>query len=257
LFLSSHFMVNAQIVLEHTFLTPYSNNPSIIHLENGGEKWYVSDIDSNRISLYNLDYTLFKTINIPSQLNHNYYIWYVSDKLFDPDAAIEFMIVDGFATKATVYKEDGSVLFSRGDSTTRAVLGYPNAIVNTAAGTKMILWEIPNATAQSVCEIYSLPGHLPYGESDLQLLNSGRCIANIFPNPNNGHTTFEYQLLPGETQGKIIFYDLKGNMRKSITAVGQTGRIVIDNTDLPAGPYLYQITTSTSTSEMKKMIMIK
>ncbi len=254
MFLSTHFMLDAQIVLEHTYpANNYQAFPTIIHFENGGDKWFIPIADSNIFYLYNLDYTSFKTIIVPVQPNHNYWIFNVSDKLFDLDASIEYMVADFYNTKVLVYKEDGSVLFSRGDSANHA---YYGGIFNTAAGTKMIMSETLVATGKSISEIYSLPGHLPYGQSDIQSSNSGRCIINVYPNPNKGNATIEYQLLPGETQGQIIFYDLKGNMRKSVNVVGQTGHINIDNTDLPAGTYLYQINSGSATSEMKKMILI-
>ena len=67
----------------------------------------------------------------------------------------------------------------------------------------------------------------------------------------------DYQLLQGESQGWISFYNLQGKLVRSFKAEGQSGYLEVDNSDLPSGTYLYQISTGKNSSEPKKMILIR
>ena len=245
--------------MEHTFPVPPDQTfPNICKLENSGEKWLIPDVGNNKIYLYNLDYSLFKEIIVPPQPNQYFWIMYVSDKLFDLDASIEYMLTDFYQTRVTIYKEDGSILLSEGDSSYTANIATSiGPIFNTAAGTKMGIALKSVATGETSCKIYRLPGKLNSIQPEPETTNLERCITRAYPNPNDGHTRIEYHLLPGETDGQIIFYNLQGNMVKSFKVEGQSGYIEIDNTNLSSGTYLYQIVAGTNSSSMKKMILIK
>ena len=256
--LISTLIVNAQIVLDHTYPVPPDQTfPGICRLENGGEKWFIPDVGNHRIDLYNLDYTLFKTINIPTQPNQYYGVMYISDKLFDLDDALEFMVADFYQTRVMVYKEDGSNIFAEGDSANPAKVSYAEPIINTTGGTKMVIGVKSLATGINISEIYRLPGTLLSAHAESHLSNFERIISDIFPNPNTGRMRIDYQLLQGESQGQISFYNLQGKLVKSFKADGQSGYLEVDNSDLPSGTYLYQISTTKSSSETKKMILIR
>ncbi|MEI6174804.1 MAG: T9SS type A sorting domain-containing protein [Bacteroidota bacterium] len=256
--LLSNLMLNAQIVLDHIYPVPPDQTfPGVCRLVNGGEKWFIPDVVNHRIDLYNLDYTLFKTINIPAQPNQYFGVMYITDKLFNLDAAIEYMVVDFYQTRVMVYNEDGSIIFAEGDSANPAKVSYAEPVVNTAGGTKMVIGVESLATGANVSKIYTLPGSLPNSQSELGSQIHGRSVSNVFPNPNDGHTRIDYQLMPGESKGQISFYNLQGKPVKSFATDGPSGSLEIDNSDLPAGTYLYQICTGRNRSETKKMILIR
>jgi len=73
----------AQITLEHTYSNENPNaSGQVILFSANGEKIMMSDTGSNQVTLYNTDYTLWKTINVPiytgsllSNLNYNNFNW--------------------------------------------------------------------------------------------------------------------------------------------------------------------------------------
>ena len=259
IFLLAQLMLNAQIVLEHTFSVPQDQTfPIICKFDTYGEKWLIPSVGTDKFSLYNLDYSLFKEINIPAQQDHYYGVSFVSDKLFDLDGLIEYMITDFGQTKVKIYKEDGSLIFSEGDATYTANIRAPigiGPIFNTVDGTKMGIGTTTIATGATNCRIFNLPGHLLTTSPELDYTNSEQCAAQVFPNPNDGQTNIAYKLPLGDTKGQIVFYSMQGEVIKSITVDRQSGCIKIDNANLPSGTYLYQVTTGNNSSEMKKMII--
>jgi len=104
-------------------------------------------------------------------------------------------------------------------------------------------------------KIYGPPGNLITSQNVSEVPSDGRYLTTIFPNPNNGITTIKYLLLPSETKGEVLFYNLDGRLVKTFKVVGSIGHIQIDNSDLPSGTYLYLIRSDMNTSETKKMII--
>jgi len=252
IFLLAQLMLNAQIVLEHTFTVPYRTYPVICKLATNGEKWFIMDRNNDKFFLYNLDYTLYKEINVPVQPNHYYWVSNISEKLFDLDESLEYMVTDYTFTFVKIYNEDGSLMFSEGDSVHNAISAN---IYSTANGTKMHIQMEHKVTGDNQAKIYSLVG-VPFSTpSERETTNSELCTAQAFPNPNDGQTNIAFKLPLGDTKGQLVFYNLQGEVVKTLTVDRQSGCIKIDNSNLPSGIYLYQVTAENNSSEMKKLII--
>ena len=78
-----------------------------------------------------------------------------------------------------------------------------------------------------------------------------------YPNPSNGYVRLQYQLPKGEQEGELILYNLQGAEQKRYKIDNTFKDILLDNTQLPAGTYFYQLQTKKGAVGTKKMVVIK
>ncbi|MFH0867549.1 MAG: T9SS type A sorting domain-containing protein, partial [Bacteroidota bacterium] len=263
-------LAKAQITLEHTYDTAsmvssagfYNDQLMIINFESDGERYVKVSRTNKSISIYDMNHSFLKKISFAGLPYYNYNstaLLYFSEHLFNDDDNIEFMYASqglGFVYTG-IYNEDGILIFS---DTGAAVImvNYEQQqlpIYNTSVGTKMIL-----SYRGGIAKVFSLPGTLSDGiqESNAQLMQVqvGQ-FSNLYPNPSNGAVTLQYELPEGETEGELILYDLQGTEVKRYTVDNTFKDVLIDNTQLPAGTYLYQLQTSKGAVGTKKMVVIK
>jgi len=257
----------AQITLEHKYdsASDYKNNIlMIVKFELLGERYVKINRQGYSISIYDLNHSLTKTIslaNYPPSMGY-FLILYMSQLLFNPDSAIEFLYgyssADG-VVHTRIYKEDGTVIFIADSLYSWDEFNIPQqqfTIYNTKQGTKMILSHRYNGQSW----VYSLPGRLSSGiqESNMQLIaaQNGQ-FSNLFPNPGNGKVTLQYELPEGETEGEIVLYNQQGAEVKRYKVDNTFNDVILDNTQLTVGTYFYQLLTSKEIVGVKKMIIIK
>ena len=264
-------LASAQITVEAVYDTAATlaytiaqNQIFIVNLENSGYKYIKIARVVDKMYIYNLDHSLNKVIQLfDPDTFHDYDVLYISETLFNTDNNIEFM-VSGLSNnnsyKTYIYDESSQIIFA-GDSLRPAVrLNIPQSqvpIYNTPNGTKLILSH-DNGKAL----IYSIPVTLSnqISESNWQLIQAqsgqGQLI-NLYPNPSNSSATLQYQLPNGEQQGEIILYNTQGAEVKRYKVDNTFKDIIIDNTQLPAGTYFYQLQTSKGAVGVKKMVVVK
>jgi len=108
---------NAQINLEHTFegVVNFSNGMCLYSWYAsvyGDVDFYIGGIDENQIKLYNTDYSLYKSINLPTgyrAMTTNF----LTKNLFNNDSKIEFLawIENEENSKIIIINEDGVILY--------------------------------------------------------------------------------------------------------------------------------------------------
>lgn len=260
---------NAQI----TYETSYSAQPLMLYFNHMSPKWMTRATAGNAIYLYNLNHSLYTTINIPSQ-PANFAVAYITEDLFDTDSTnLEYLIasVNTQSNFVKIYRQDGTLLFQRDSAwmTCSAILtniDYRSNIVPTDSGTKMFVGIYTPYYNHS--EVYSLPGVLPCpslcgsvapgGSSPLQIEEAvQKNFNNPYPNPSSSQIRLPYQLPQGETSGEIVFYDLTGSEVKRYKVDTTFSELILTTSDLVAGSYYYQLQTPHSKSEGKKLIVIK
>ncbi len=278
--------ISAQITLEQTYTGTYIGygNTRMVYLSISGYKYSKYEPDSYRLTLYNLDHSVFKTVNInigsimdTSILLFNRYngISYISENLFDLDNEVEFLldlVIDdtafSFFPIVAVINEDGNPIFTAKPASTSDILNerYGIAkppITNTSNGAKMILNRGFNG---DTIEVYSLPGSIPCdticggvgtGKVELSGKTNTSQISNSYPNPTNGVTTIHYKLPPGVNEGEIVFYNLQGIEVKRYKVDRTFNNLQLDASALSSGAYLYHLITSNNPTSAKKMIVIK
>ena len=243
----------AQITLD----TIYSPGVELIKLDNSTYKYLRKDLPDSSFTLYNLNYSIYKTIHIPVTFPNNYPasdIGFITTTLFDCDSTnIEYLVRlyknSIYSTK--IYREDGTLLLS---VDTACVFRFPTMfgtestapIVNTPNGTKMMLDSYYGSTL-----VYSLCGTLPTGMRKVGMLDNGG-LSNPYPNPNNGSTRIDYTLPPGVNEGEIVFYNLQGMEVKSFKVDRTFNTLLISTKDIAAGTYYYQLQTAGGSSGGKR-----
>ncbi|MBI3503139.1 MAG: T9SS type A sorting domain-containing protein [Bacteroidetes bacterium] len=257
----------AQITLEHiydsaaTWNVPSSKGSQlmIIKFEVSGEHYVKVNRAQAVIDIYDMNHSLVKTISLagvptPSGV---FDVLYLSEHLFNLDDKIEFMydtpVSGGFYTG--IYNEDGTLLFSD-TSLAWIKTNYEQQqlpIYNTSFGTKMIL-SCPNGQAK----VFGLPGTLSSGiqEGNAALMQA-QGLGNLYPNPSTGKATLQYELPKGEREGEIILYNTQGAEVKRYKVDDTFNDLLLDNTQLQAGTYFYQLQTSKGSVGSKKMVVVK
>ncbi len=273
-------VARGQISLENTYTltnTPQKSGLSIIRLDVSGDKYFLYNIDAKQIKLYNLNHSLFKTINIPALPKYRpnntdsiVSISYISENLFNTDNLIEYVSFDGgyhldisplSYGSMRVFNENGVVIFN-GDSLMptfkrdATYYGYESEskhdfIYNTTAGTKMILYSYKNNVDQQ--RVYSLPGQLT---TRISTPNKDVHTTLPYPNPTKNSIVLPYKLDNGK-EGKLVITDLNGKILVEYTIDNTFDNVLIDTNTMTAGSYFYSIYASDKKVSTGKFIVTK
>lgn len=234
-----------QITLEHSFdvtenVTAYSKR---------NETFYVSYTNDNKLKIYNADYSLKKTINIPLPTNYDMYLvngidYAVSQHIFNTDDKYEFLVL-AYSTfplyKLLLINEDGELIkdFHPNPEVKGSYYGtasfeiFHDNIVNRNK-IKILNYLYDNGTQiGEQYDIYSLPTS-ELGSKEIQ--SKGKLSAFPVPankilniiNPNNGANVVEIY----DASGKLI-------INKSFSKT--ENRISVEVENLPKGFYTYKI----------------
>lgn len=85
--------LQAQIVLEHTFTSTACNVTPFV--TSNGIQYLSYDKNTHSVTLYNTDYSVYKSVVIEYVPDHSPTFACVSDKLFNTDSKIEFIAIVG------------------------------------------------------------------------------------------------------------------------------------------------------------------
>ncbi len=98
--------------LEHTYSTNYYDSTNFTFTINDELHFYTIDRENDEVKLYDSSHNLIKTITVKLANNYDLLsIYLVSDKLFNTDSKIEFLVKSRMPndayTNLTVFNEDG------------------------------------------------------------------------------------------------------------------------------------------------------
>ncbi|MEI7724477.1 MAG: T9SS type A sorting domain-containing protein [Bacteroidota bacterium] len=229
----------AQIYLENT----YTASTGLTNLAVSGYKYILMDVTNSRCVLYNMDHSVWKTINlsVPAGM-YLYDINNVSETLFNTDDKVELAytyyaydtVLFYYTYNTKVVNENGLELLS--------IPGCSYLQVNStgSSGTKLLAYvydySIVNWTINTL--VYSLPGHLPIGGVPE---TGGVYLNGAFPNPSSTMVTIPYQLPDGVNTAEIRLLSASGKVMKNYRVDGNFHELVIQTADLPKGAYVYQL----------------
>ncbi len=263
----------AQVTLEATYDTA-CYNLYMVNLEISGLKYarITRDSGDRYIRLYNLNHSIWKTINcnsFPTSYSlspnppygmdttriYNFDVLYITENLFNLDNKVEFLFcVSGFRYYTGIYNEDGTLIFGQDSAWPGCRQNMPQQqvpIYNTPNGTKMIL-SFPNTNK---AKVYGLAGIIT---STISLNNSfGNESLKIFPNPTSGFTTIEYYLPDKIKSGNIDIYDMTGTLIKSYTVDNAFHNLTLNSDELSSGTYIYSLVASGKVVESRQIIVTK
>lgn len=234
LFITS--LLQSQISLENTYTAGSTGAYlTIIDLANSGKKYMMTDITSGNIKFYNLNHSLWKTINIPSISGFTpFYPYNVSEHLFNLDNQIEVLMAYSSTTPATfqvrVFNEIGTTV---ADFPNRSFSGILDAGTN---GWKLLLTD-----GNLNRELYSLPGTSSnLGINNDEVISSTELLA--YPNPSTNVLNIPYELKSGI--GQIIIYSLNGQFIESFSVDNNFNNLELDISSYNNGSYYYQISSN-------------
>lgn len=226
------FMGKAQkITLEHSFNTHIFSTVTENVENNNVEKYIIYDKTSNQVKIYNLDYSLYKNVNInfPNQYNILYFSL-PTIKLFNNDDLIEFIVTlynsENIQYNTVLYNENGNILKEFKDVNSFSVF-------TTTIG-DIKIWAIKQTVNGTHSEIYSLNNSI----SSIQKSHIDE-TKSAYPNPAITKITLPYQLDSGE-QTVMHIYSLTGQLLKAIQIDYNFDKIELDVSDFNAGEYIYE-----------------
>ena len=226
------FIGKAQkIALEHSFNT-YIFSTVTENVENNNvEKYIIYDKTSNQVKIYNLDYSLYKNVNVnfPNQYNISH-LSLPTIKLFNNDDLIEFVVSlynsENIQYNTVLYNENGNILKEFKDVSSFTVF--------TTTKGDIKIWAVKQTVNGAHSEIYSLNNSV----SSMQKSHIDE-IKSAYPNPAITKITLPYQLDSGE-QTVMHIYSLTGQLLKAIQIDYNFDKIELDVSDFNAGEYIYE-----------------
>lgn len=274
LFWNTNAQITQETVYDHSDALGYSPI-GIANLESAGKKYRV--VGDWQVKLYNLNHSIYKTINIDPtaivdtsiySVSNGFNVLYVKEHLFDLDNEVEFLVMlglsdsnGGYKNMVAIINETGAVLFVKDNA---GIVYNANdvltSIFNTANdGTKMIL----SSEDRDSSFIYSLPGHLscdpcggPTGFRSPSSSNSTFEMESS-PNPAQNYTNIHYQLPKDAEEAVLSIYNINGIIVQQYTIDQQFDHLRVSTQELPTGTYLYSIRTDNGEVQSKKMIVVK
>lgn len=237
-----------------------------IKLSNVETKYMSYDLNKintqNQFELFNLDGSLFKTINLPLKPNPSaglQQIWYISRSLFDTDTSnIEFLVsyswdssFVGSYSEIDVVREDGTILLNEFHATADYWPSNFNetSVFPTEYGTKLRLTYFYANGKYYQTKVFNLPGKLPNSvQEEMNAMNDNPII---FPNPNNG----SFFIVLRSKGGDANILDLyTGNGKLIDTYKSNETQIFIDRCGLSDGLYLLNNRSRKMNSTTKMII---
>lgn len=242
--------VFAQITLEKSFaegdeVYVYNNDNTLIYLTK----------TKNTLNIYNADYSLRKTINLPIKDGEGAFFWYdpdgvnysISRHIFNTDDQYEFLITIykyDFSTnedynKLVLINEDGTIIKDfHPDISTKNYAGGHRTYTDPITGiNKIIVKNRLNVMVDGSYlidyDVYSLPTS---GLGSKELINKTRLTA--FPIPTNKSLNI---INPRNGSNTVEIFDASGKLLINKIFDNSENRIFIDVEHLSKGTFVYKI----------------
>ncbi len=235
-----------------------------IYIDHGLPKMLITN--PTTIDLYNLDQTLFISIDIPDNSipSSTTSIRYVTRSLFDCDTTnIEFLYyVSSIDTNiAKIIREDGEEYFDFGNVYLWTSLAAENTlklpIISDESGSYIRF----GSSAGTV--VYKLSGQVPMAlprECDGSLITgimeqNNHSGFGVYPNPAQDFIRFEYDL-EGKNRAKLFLFDTSGRLVRELQLGPAFDHIRLNISNLDKGTYIARIVTEDGFELSEKFVKI-
>lgn len=252
----SMFLVSlqAQIKLDKT----YDYSTSVIKLETLGYKYYLMDVPNEECRIYNLDHSLFKTINC--NIPNGFYlsdIKFISEKLFDTDAGIELLCTYYKYYTTNAYYEYASKIINDDGSQIVAIDGGTyNYINKTDENTYKLFsycYDYSSSPEKVWTNIYSLPGTVVAAQYLSK--SSSNITLNAFPNPASQNVKVAYSLPKNIESARLHVYDNFGRAVNQFEIDNHVDYLSLDVSQFTSGIYHYFIEYGNTKTSSKKLVI--
>ena len=217
------------------------------------------DVPNSQCRIYNLDHSLFKTINC-SATNGFYLadIKFVSENLFDSDSEIEILCTyyKYTSTETSYYYEYYSKIINENGTTMLTIDGARyNNINQTEENTYKLFSYCYNYKPFPEIiwtNIYNLPG-VP----DVAILenNAQETRINAYPNPASQTVKVAYSLPDNVTFGNLHLFDNSGRAVNKFIIDNHTDHLELNISDYKSGIYHYFIEYGNTKTVSKKLVI--
>lgn len=247
----------SQIVLKQS----YTYSATITKINETTYKYFLMDVPNAQCRIYNLDFSLYKTINLPTITDEWVYdIRFVSEGLFNIDTKIELLYTTYRWITVNTQTGDGYYIYHSYIINEDGVelLDVPGALYSyvheTSPGENSLFLYIYDMSVDPYSiqtNIYSVPGTyeniIGAKKSDLQL--------SLNPNPARDLIQVKYTLPVNVPAARLLFVDSQGKQKKVIHLDNQSNTLNIDREELLSGIYFVFLESNGARSETKKLIL--
>lgn len=230
-----------QISLDHTFdVGRYDYSNVWYYIVNDEICYYTQFFDNDskvlEVKFYNSDYSFRKTcsLNFSSNSGFDAYVIYVSQKLFNDDDLIEFIVHDpmssgGDNTFVAIYNENEQLIQKFDGAIHITYLDNP-MIFQYQNSAKLII------SYTDRTEIYALPGSLP---NNIIEGVSKSLVNPPFPNPSSSVINLPYLLEQGQSSVMRIF-NMNGQLIEIKNIDSTFDKIRLNIESYKSGIYIYE-----------------
>ncbi|MBS1585489.1 MAG: T9SS type A sorting domain-containing protein [Bacteroidetes bacterium] len=260
----------AQLPLEHSF-SARNSYPQVIVFSSNGKKILSNDTSSNQVKLYNMDYSLWKSISVPVPANYKLNSTFlITDNLFNNDNSVELIAscyyYDQAANTVTyslrLINETGNIIQDFGNNNYASVLKDDNGIYKLIVSNYQ---SHPNGAAPTIdSKFYTLPGSTPcdacgngLGVKPTNNSSNQSYISAATPNPSTGNTMIMYNLGPGLREAEIQLFNTNGQIINRYSISQPSGNINVLTSDLAPGTYFYSLRTESELTPAQKITVIR
>ena len=245
----------AQIVFEHS----YNFSANIAKLEKDGPKYYVMDDGTNECQIYNMDYSLYKSIKLEVPTGKYLYdIQYVTQNLFDADNGVELLYVFYQYVQTTtsyyyiyttrVADEDGTVLLDLPGGSWTEILNI------SGSGSRMLTYITDySAFPYSVeTRIYRLPGQVSSASRVMVSRTEGN---DIFPNPTTGPIQMAPVGFQLNDKAEWVILDSSGKLIARQPVQNPAIPVDLKHLGLVAGTYMVRLESKNYQTKFQQVVL--
>lgn len=248
--------LHGQITLQKT----YNYSTAVVKFETLGYKYYLMDVPASQCRIYNMDHSLFKTINC--SLPNGYFlsdIKFVSENLFNADSQIElaYTYYKYVSTSTSYYYIYGAKVVTENGTVLQTMDNAQYLYVNKTgeAEYKLFAYCFDYAVFPEKVwtNIYSVSG-IPVFSASISDKQQD-VLLKAYPNPASEVIRLEYQL-PANVKSAILnVFNTSGLLIKNFAIDRHSDHIAMNVNDLTAGTYLYNIEFDNQRTTSKKIVV--
>ena len=246
-----------------------------IKITNSRTKYFATDFDKinieNKFYLYNLDGSVYKTIQMPVKPDPSatiYSIYAISESLFDNDTSqVKYLVSYNWDSipnntsyqynKVRVIREDGTILLDEMNAYIYFCWpldfsGLGISVYNTEDGPRLKLnFQFANLTYYQT-RVFTVQGQIPTGVQDQIPKRTDDLV--LYPNPNNGSFFLKFKKFDDRNY-MIDLYTIQGKFIETFKSSGNPTHI--NTPGLSEGTYLLNTRNNKGVNSTAKMIMGK
>jgi len=248
--------IYGQLSLEQS----YAYSANVTKINSTTFKYFIMDVPAAQCRIYNLDYSLYKTINLPIPGGEWLYdIRFVSEDLFNEDSKIELLYtyykwiaqVSGvpgyYIYHSKVISEDGVVLHDEPG----ALYSYVKEVSENKYSLFLYVYDLSLSPIKIWTKIYSLPG-IP---NIIDETKKTSFSIESYPNPAGQYVNVDYSLPPDISMANLHIIDSSGKESGVYIVDGFTNHLRLNTEDFFPGVYFYFLENDGERSETKKLII--